>query len=181
MLVRSISLAPLLLLAACAQVWGYQDLTGGPDDAASMRSPRDATVVIDEDGGDATDAAGGVVIDATPDAADAMLSTATDGGDRDAGDACVSDPAWCDVRCGPSKDNCGRVVSCPSCPAEAGCAMGACDSGAQCCTGYCGGSGTCVSTCTLATGSCGVLTSSSTCCYGLTCKTGFPPIIHTCQ
>jgi hypothetical protein len=92
-------------------------------------------------------------------------------------DACVSEPTWCNTHCGPQKDNCGTAVSCPSCPAEAGCGMGTCDSGTQCCTGYCGASGTCVSTCIISSGSC-IL---SACCYGLTCTVGFPPVIHTCK
>jgi hypothetical protein len=94
-------------------------------------------------------------------------------------DACVPDPSWCNTHCGPGKDNCGAVISCPSCPAEAGCGTGACDSGDQCCTGYCGASGTCVSTCPLASGSCTVI--GTACCYGLTCTMGFPPVIHTCK
>jgi hypothetical protein len=103
-----------------------------------------------------------------------------DSGESDAiVDACVPDPSWCNTHCGPGKDNCGAVISCPSCPAEAGCGTGACDSGDQCCTGYCGASGTCISTCTLASGSCTV--AGSACCYGLTCTQGFPPVIHTCK
>lgn len=163
---------------ACARIWGMEDLTLGPDDGGPFGAD---AAQLEDDGGD-----GAASDDAVDDAADeGQLMDAARRGDAgssrmDAGDACASDPRWCDTHCGPGKDNCGRAVSCLTCtPKDAGCSMGACDSGDQCCTGYCGSTGTCVSTCGLATASCTIL--SSTCCYGLTCTAGFPPIIQTCR
>ena len=124
-----------------------------------------------------------VVDDATEEgqAADAAREEDADGFRIDAGDACASDPNSCTTHCGPGKDNCGRAVSCVTCtPKDAGCSMGACDSGDQCCTGYCGSAGTCVSTCGLSTASCTAVV-GMVCCYGLMCTAGFPPVIRTCQ
>jgi hypothetical protein len=54
-MVRSIAIGSLLLLMACAQVWGFQDLTLGPD-AGEPAGP-DATRPEDDAGG------GDVVVD----------------------------------------------------------------------------------------------------------------------
>jgi hypothetical protein len=160
---------------ACTQIWGLQDLTQAPPDGSAAGPD---AIQPEDDAGD-SDAADDVVDDRTEEVdgarpEDAVASTI------DGGDACASDLNWCAIHCGPGKDNCGRAVSCLTCiPKDAGCSMGACDSGAQCCTGYCGSAGTCVSTCGLSTASCTIL--NSACCYGLTCTTGFPPVIQTCQ
>jgi hypothetical protein len=161
--VRLLAIGTLLVLMACAQVWGMQDLTLAPDGG----------------GADATD------LEADAGSGDAVGEDATEEDDNtpriDAGDACAPDPRWCDTHCGPGKDNCGNAVSCSTCaPIDAGCSMGTCDSGAQCCTGYCGSAGTCVATCGLATASCTAIAGTA-CCYGLTCTAGFPPVIRTCQ
>jgi hypothetical protein len=177
-LVRFLAVGSLLFLMACAQIWGMQDLTLAPEDG-SAAGP-DATRP-DDDAGDA--GAGDDVVDDM--AEEGHIVDAARPGDAvasgiDGGDACVSDPRWCGTHCGPTRDNCGGAISCLTCtPKDAGCSMGACDSGAQCCTGYCGSAGTCVSTCSVSTASCTIL--NPACCYGLTCKTGFPPVIQTCQ
>ena len=149
----------------------------GPDATQLEDAASDAGATFDSGSGDV------VVDDATEEgqAADAAREEDADGFRIDAGDACASDPNWCTTHCGPGKDNCGRAVSCVTCtPKDAGCSMGACDSGDQCCTGYCGSAGTCVSTCGLSTASCTAVV-GMVCCYGLMCTAGFPPVIRTCQ
>jgi hypothetical protein len=179
----AIRAALLAALASGAVAIGCESVIGLRD----IEPPVDASVLDGQGGNEGGPSVDGSLDEESPEAsgidggASDALDAATAGdssvNDGAAGDGCTSVPGWCTSHCGPSKDNCGREVSCPSCPAEAGCGTGACDSGSQCCTGYCGPAGTCVSTCTTQTGPCTL----SECCYGLTCAPGFPPVIHTCQ
>ena len=106
-LMRSLAVGSLLFLMACAQIWGMQDLTLGPD--AGGPAGADAGGPVGADATQPGDDAGARndVADASEEKEVVDAARLEDGvaSRIDGGDACASDPSWCDTHCGPGKDN----------------------------------------------------------------------------
>lgn len=149
-------IAPLLGVAACANVWGFQDLTasdGGPPDATSMT---DAPVAAQEAG------AGDAEADAADQEGDSHVAGEDARSDGPIGDA--GDGGGVSREGGPADGgNAGDSAAVALC--ETICTMGCCDSQGIChsttTTKVCGPAGTACQDCS--THTCSVLTETPCC------------------
>jgi hypothetical protein len=140
--------------AACASIWGFQDLSASGADAAPEAQASEASVLPEATAGDevatsdASDEDATVTEDADAGSEDARSDAALDGGPSDAemlSDAmrsclmncagCCDDGGICQV--GTSPAACGKATVCQKCPTGGACALpqyGPCCGKAQTCS-----------------------------------------------
>jgi len=152
-----IALTPLLGVVACANVWGFDDLTsrdGGPQDATTRV---DAFAPPVESGPDAADDGVGDVADSSGDASDAM-------GTGEGGEGGESDATAREGGPGDAGNDGATAAEC-----KASCQTGCCDANNHCQAGstpsICGSSGGACQDCS--SHSCGTL--QATCCVSGAC------------
>ena len=130
------AIAPLVGIVACANIWGFDDLTLGPDSGSEDATTSNAP----EAGGDAEADAVGVRNDSGGEAADAHVS----GEDGEAGEAEAAA-----AREAGARDAGGDGAAAAQCKAI--CKTGCCDSSGFCQAGTlasaCGGGGAACATC----------------------------------
>jgi hypothetical protein len=142
------ALVALLPLAACADVWGFHDLTQGEDgggltDGEMGDGSLDASHLAISEGDCAATCDGMTIVDAR----DAPEDAATDVGLKDGGGLCLSPRMECNGICVDTTSDasncgaCGNVCSTSVGNSRAVCVQGACsfacDSGYSRCTGDC--------------------------------------------